>query len=105
MPLAILALKVFNTSSSCCVSATISESSVFLLSRSASRNSTFSLLSVTTSPFCSACAWHSRMRFSHNSISRVWYSISLFKDSNSRLLRTLFCCSVYFAIKALLSSI
>lgn len=95
----------FNNCSSFSVSFKIASNSPFLWAKCASCLANFSLVLSITSFFWAILALYSLILFSDNWISSSWYSISLDKESNSRLLRTFFCCSSYLVIKFLDSSI
>ena len=81
------------------------ESSSFLCCRCFLRSSSCSFILAIACFFCSISALNSLRCFSANWISSSWNSISLEIALNSRLLRTFFCCSAYFLINSLLSSI
>ena len=83
----------------------ISSSSFFLTSKSFFLSSRAVVLFSISSFLVLILSVYSLIRFSHNSTSRVWNSISLVSTSNSRLLRTLSCCCLYFSIEALAVSI
>ena len=85
-------------SSSIFVSLIIASSSEVFVSKSSCLIVNRSVASVKISFFPSILNFDSFAFFSFNLISNSWNSTSLAKDSNSRLFRTLFCCSLYFVI-------
>jgi hypothetical protein len=85
-------------SSSCFVSEMISLNSDFFSARMCTLSSIVSCVLLMSSALRFAISVYSRMRFSASSISSCLNPISFARKSNSLLLRTLFCCSVYFAM-------
>ena len=84
-------------SSSAFVSAMISSSSFFFISRSWLRPSSICWFFSRNSSLLFSCVFASRIRLLQSSISSCWNSISLFSRSYSRLLATLSSCSLYLA--------